>query len=146
MTPLELRDFALTQLAAQANLQVWDGEPGTGKSLGFRPGETEVAMDGDDRAHMHAALYVGSGTDSTEDARSIGYGGTRVSTFQVTAVGGDRDRCLRAVQKVEAALHRKLAPSGGVILLDFDPSPPREDRDPAPPRYFVPLPFRVALG
>ena len=147
MTPNELVEFLLPLLAAQPNLQVWDGPPGDGnKSIGYRPGEVDVAIDADGRAHMYAALYVGPGGRSLEDERLSATGGTVVGTFQVTAAGGDRNRCLLAVQKVLAAVEGRLLPSGGVVRLDMDPGVPRVDREPTPSRQYVPLVFRAALA
>lgn len=147
MTPNELRAFLLPLLAAQPNLQVWDGAPGDGNtSLGYRPGEPDVALDGDDRAHMYAALYVSPGGRNLEDERLSGTGSTTVATFQVTAAGGDANRCLLAVGKVLAALEGRRVTGGGIIRVDLDPGPPRLDREPTPSRQYVPLLFRVALG
>lgn len=147
MTPAQLRAAVLSMLAAQSNLQVWDGPPGDGPlSLGYRPGEDDVALDGDGRAHMHAALYLSPGGPNVDDERMTGTGATTVATFQVTAVGGDSNRCDLAVAKVLAALHDRRAPGAGLIRLDFDPGPARVDREPTPSRHYVPLTFRVALG
>lgn len=147
MTPNGLRGFVLPLLVAQPNLQVWDGVPGdTGTSLGFRPGERHVALDEDGRAHMHAALYIGSGGRQLDDERLTGHGGTLVATFQVTAVGGDANRCLEAARKVMAALEGVHVPGGGVIRLDFDPGPASVAPEPTPSRHYVTLMFRVALG
>ncbi|MGG5257461.1 hypothetical protein [Phycicoccus avicenniae] len=147
MTPNELRQTCLTLLAAQSNLQVWNGAPAESEpALGFGAGSLDVALDPDGRAHLYAALYVGSGWRTPEDDRLAGVSGTRVSTFQVTAAGGDIDRCLRAADKVLAALDGVLIASGGVIRNDIDPGLPREDRDPKPSRYYLPLIFRVAIS
>ena len=147
MTPNELRAHLLPLLAAQPNLQVWDGPPGDGTtSLGYLPGGRDVALDTDGRAHMYAALYVGTGARSLQDERLSATGGTRVVTFQVTAAGGDANRALRAAEKVLTALEGVPVTGGGVIRLDFDPGPPRVDREPSPSRHYLPLMFRVALG
>lgn len=147
MTPNQLRTFLLTLLTAQSNLQVWDGAPGDGTdSLGYRPGEPDVAIDGDGRAHMYAALYVSPGGRNLEDERMSATGSTTVATFQVTAAGGDANRCLLAVQKVNAALEGRRVTGGGIIRVDADPGTPRIDREPTPSRHYVPLLFRVALG
>jgi hypothetical protein len=147
VTPNELRAFVLARLVAQANLQVWDGAPGDGTlSLGFRPGERDVALDGDGRAHIHAAAYIGSGGIGFDDERMSATGGTVVSTFDVIAVGGDINRCNLAVTKVKAALLGVRVTAAGIIRLDFDPGAPQVEREPTPSRYFVSIPFRVALG
>ena len=147
MTPNGLRGFVLPLLVAQPNLQVWDGAPGDGNTaLGYQAGSRDVAIDGDGRAHMYAALYVGPGGRELDDERLTGHGGTLVATFQVTAAGGDTTRCLMAAQKVMAALEGVHVPGGGVLRLDYDPGPLRTDREPTPSRQYVPLMFRVALG
>lgn len=147
MTPLELRDHALARLVAQANLQVWDGEPASGQtSLGFHADELEVAVDEDGRAHQYAALYVGPGWRTPLDDRLVGVSGTAVSTFQVTAAGGDLDRALKATSKVLAALDGHTLPNGSVIRNDVDTGLPRIDRDPTPSRHFLPLIFRAVIA
>lgn len=147
MTPDQLRTTVLALLAAQPNLQVWDGAPGDGQqSRGYRPGELDVAVDGDGRVHMYAALYAGPGGPTSADERLTATGATLVATFQVTAAGGDPNRCLLAVSKVMAAVNEQRLLSGGVVRLDFDPGPPRIDREPSPSRHYVPLMFRVALS
>lgn len=143
---MSLRSDLLTMLAAASNLQVWDGAPGDGnKSVGYRPGEPDVALDGDGRAHMYAALYVSPGGRNLDDERMSATGGTITPTFQVTAAGGDSHRCELATTKVLAALEGRRIPAGGIIRLDMDPGPPRIDREPTPSRHYVPLLFRVAL-
>lgn len=148
MTPDEVRTDVLTRLAAQPNLQVFDGQPASGRpSFGYGAGTDDVVTDGDGRAHMYAALYVGSGIDNLTDERSHGLGGTRVTTFQVTAAGGDPRRCLLAAEKVRAALHGVRAGSGqGLYRIEVDPATPRTDDEPRPSRTYLPLIFRVALA
>jgi hypothetical protein len=146
VTTTALHAQALAALAAQTNLQVFDGAPDDGRpSLGYGAPARDVVMDGDGRAHMYAALYVGPGARNLEDERAAGIGGTRVVSFQVTAAGGDPNRANRAVDKVLAALEGKRVPGGGLIRADADPGPPRLDREPNPGRYFVPLLFRVSI-
>lgn len=146
LTPDQLAEVVLTALAAQPNLQVFDGEPDSGiPSRGFGAPKTSVAMDADGRAHVHAAAYFGVGRP--DDQRPCGgFGGTD-DTFQVTCVGGDRKRALLAASKVKAALHGLQVDDGKsrILLDDFDPGPVRVDRDPSPSRSYLPLTFRVPL-
>ena len=148
MTPNELRLWVIAQLAAQTNLQVWDGEPGDGNTaLGYQAGARDVTLDGDGRAHMYAALYVGSGRRDISEDRETGHDGPLVATFQVTAAGGDPNRCLLAAQKVMAALEAKRAAAHlGRVELQMDAGPPRIDRDPSPSRHFLPLIFAAPLA
>lgn len=140
-----LRAQVIAALAAQTNLQVFDGAPDEGRpSTGYGLGSPEVELDDDGRAHMYAAVYIGVSAPSLEDERVAGVGGTRVNTFQVTAAGGDPNRALRASEKVVSALVGLRVPGGGLIRLDADPGPPRLDREPKPGRYYLPLPFRVS--
>lgn len=144
VTPIQLAEIVLTALAAQTNLQVFDGEPDSGiPSRGFGGGATAVILDGDKRAHMYAAVYMGVGRPS--DARSCAAFGGNDTTFQVTGAGGDRHRALLALSKIRAALHGLSIDDGASLILldDFDPGPLRVDRDPAPSRTYLPLTFRV---
>lgn len=145
-TPAQLATIVLNALAAQPNLQVFDGEPDSGlKCLGYMAGKTSVAMDGDGRAHIHAALYMGPGKPDDERAATA-FASTNV-TFQVTAVGGDQSRCLLAIEKVKAALHGlRVGDDSSLLICDpFDPGAIRVDRDPSPSRSYLPLIFRVSL-
>lgn len=140
-----LRAQLLTALVGAPNLQVFDGAPDDGREcLGYGAGARDVVLDPDGRAHMYAALYVGPGARNFEDERATGTGGTRVTSFQVTAAGGDPHRANLAATKVLTALEGVRVPGGGLIRADADPGPPRLDRDPTPGRYFVPILFRVS--
>lgn len=145
-TVRQLREIVLTALASQNGLQVFDGEPDSGlKSLGYGAGNrTDVIIDPDGRAHMHAALYLGIGRP--DDERACGGHGAVNDTFQVTAVGGDSDRCLRAIEKVQAALEGlHVTGSGRISQDDFDPGPMPVDPEPPPSRTYLPMTFRVLL-
>lgn len=118
----------------------------TAPHLDVFDGEVKANMDGDGRAHPYAVLWVSPGRDDPREERESGGGRAQVWTFQVTAAGGDIPRCRRATQRVlDALLNVRLFPEGGIIRLDFDPGPEREDRDVKPSRWFVPLSFVVSL-
>lgn len=120
-------------LEAAPNLDVFDGA-------------VKARMDSDGKAHPYAALWASPGRDNPDEQRECGTARALVWTFQVTAAGGDVDRCRRAVDRTLAALlNVRLFPNGGRIRLDFDPGPEREDRDESPPRWYVPLSFVVSL-
>ena len=143
---MTVRAWALGHLVSQANLQVFDGRPDdSNPSVGYGAPSRDVAIDPDGRAHMYACLYTGAAMPG-EDERLTGTGGTLGATFQVTAAGGDQNRCELAVAKVLAALHGQRLPGGGICRVDpFDPIP-RTDDAPSPSRTYLPLIFRVAVG
>lgn len=123
----------LTLLQATTGLDVFDGE-------------VKARMDSDGKAHPYAVLWASPGRDDPAETRETGTGRALVWTFQVTAAGGDVARCRRATQRtLDALLGKRLFPAGGRIALDFDPGPERQDRSVTPARWFVPLPFVVAL-
>lgn len=137
-------ELVLDRLAQQVALQVFDGEPGSGlDSRGFGGGATAVVIDPDKRVHMHAAVYIGAGRNDDERA-TADFAGLEQG-FQVTAVGGDRERCLKAVAKVKAALDGAWILNSLVTLEPFEPGAIRVDRDPSPSRTYVPLHFTVSL-
>ena len=151
-SPRDLHAFILERLAAQPNLQVFDGAPDDAAvSTGWHPAgrshQVDVFLDEDGRAHIYACLYIGQGwRDPDTGAVCSTSLGPRVVTFQVTAAGGDQDRALRAAQKVVDALDGIPAPGrAGVIHLDADTGPLRVDRDPKPSRSWLPLFGRVEL-
>lgn len=118
----------------------------TAPHLDVFDGEVAARMDSDGRAHPYAVLWVSPGRDNPDEERETGTGRAQAWTFQVTAAGGDVARCRRATQRVlDVLLGVRLFPDGGIIRLDFDPGPEREDRDVKPSRWFVPLTFNVSL-
>lgn len=141
----DLLDLVLARLEAAGNVQVFDGAPDDAvKARGYAAGRTAVALDPDGRAHMYAAVYLGHPTPGIEDERVCGAPGTPVTTFQVTAAGGDRRRATLCAAKVAAALEGVRVPDGGLIRLDLDPGPVRVDQGVAPSRAYYPLIFRVS--
>ena len=146
-TVLQLREQVLEALAAQRNLQVFDGEPDSGiPSRGYASNgkSSAVAIDPDGRVHMHVAVYLGIGRP--DDERACGGHGATNDAFQVTVVGGDAHRCLLAIEKAQAALEGLRVPGAGRISQDdFDPGPLRVDSEPPPSRTYLPVTFRVLL-
>jgi hypothetical protein len=109
-------------------------------------GDVKARMDSDGGAHPYAVLWASPGRDNPAEERESGGGRAQAWTFQVTAAGGDVARCRRATQRVlDALLNVRLFPDGGIIRLQLDPGPEREDRDVSPSRWFVPLSFIVSL-
>ncbi|WP_152185350.1 hypothetical protein [Segeticoccus rhizosphaerae] len=132
-----LHDAVLALLRAQDNLDVFDGSVDDA-------GQPPVRVDPDGRAHMYAVLYVSPGRPDPGEETVCGDPGQLLWSFQVTAAGGDTNRAMQAAAKVRAALTGvRLGPATGRIREPFDPGPAREDRDPSPSRWYVPLPFTL---
>jgi hypothetical protein len=128
------KDAVLALLDAIANLDVYDGEP------------TDVPTDAGGAVNPYAALYGGAGTRFAGglDGASVDFDWP----FQVTAVGGDPNECLWAVDKVCAALLDVQPTVAGRstwrIYQDGEPGPVRQDPPTVSPRrYYVPLLFRL---
>lgn len=125
-------DQILALLEGVPGLDVFDGEP-------------QARMDSDGRAHPYAAVYVTPGTPV--DRALAAYSG-HVVGWQVTAAGGDAERCRRAVDRVRAGLVDQWITVGGVDrqileLEGYDPGPMRVDQAVTPPRSWVPLFFEA---
>lgn len=130
-----LHDAALAALAAQANLDVFDGSVDDA-------GQPGVRSDPDGRAHMYAVLYFSPGWLTSD--RASGVPSTLAGSFQVTAAGGDVHRALTAATKVRAALTgARLSASSGLVNESTDPGSVREDPSVSPSRWYVPLLFNV---
>lgn len=108
-------------------------------------GQPVAKMDSDGKAHPHAALYPSPGWQRPIDLS----GATRdlPQTFQVTAIGGDTARALRAVDRVREALTDYTPDVPGIEcgpvaeLASYDPGSLSVDTTYAPPRYYAPLLF-----
>lgn len=128
--------------AAAAVIALLETSPG----LDVFDGDVKARMDSDGRAHPYAVLWVSPGRNDPAEARESDTGRALVWTFQVTAAGGDVPRCRRATQRtLDALLDARPFPNGGLIKLDFDPGPEREDTNVTPSRWYVPLVFTLSL-
>lgn len=90
-----------------------------------------------------AVLYPEPGEavrESLADART-----DFMTTFQVTCVGGDLERCLWVADKVRAALSVQLTVAGRSAWKpeDLGGPPVQRDDDVTPPLFFVPVQYRL---
>lgn len=114
----------------------------------FRGRVDAPPLDPDGAVHAYAVLYDAPGRRS----------GSRVGStrdrfdglFQVTAVGGDNNRCLWCVDQVTTRLTGQLLTVPGrskkARLVEDESNATRsviEDSDVTPYRYYVPLLFRL---
>lgn len=123
----------LTVLDAIADLNVYDAEvPKT------------PPLDPDGRAHPYAVVYAGAATN--ERANLTGNSTTYRWPFQITVVGGDRQRCGWAAKAVTGAIvDLRLTVTGfetGLITHEPGPQMSRDD-SPTPPRHYQPLLFSL---
>ena len=141
LTPGQVHDLILARLRAQPNLDVIDAAADQGTEPTYR-------LDPDGRVHMTAVLHIGAGvpdpTGETVDDRPTHH----TITWQVTCVGGDSNRCLRAAGKVRDALTgQRLAPTTGITreLLE-GPYTPAQETGPSPSRWVLPVLYRTSNG
>lgn len=131
--PVAHATAVLALLNAVPGLTVYDGEV-----------PTTPPVDSDGRVHPYAVLYAGTATNT----RSTLNGASTVFQwpFQVTVVGGDRQRCSWAAGKVTGALvDQRITVTGFTTgLIGHDPGPDlRRDDVEMPPRHYQPLLFSV---
>lgn len=123
----------LTLLDAIANVVTYDGEV-----------PRDLPLDPDGRVHPYLVFYPGVGNLDRTALNAASTAG--VWSFQVTAVGGDRQRCQFAAAAAAGALTDiRLTVSGwqsSPIVHLPGPDMARDD-DPNPPRFYVPLLFEV---
>lgn len=131
-TVLEFRAAALAALDAQANLDVFDGRPA-------------YRLDGDGRAHIAATLHMGVGAPDPLHQTLAGGRPLVGLTFQVTAAGGDVERCVLAARKVREALTDQMLAGAGFCREDSGMLFPREDRDVTPSVWYLPMIYRVDI-
>lgn len=131
--PILHTSAVLALLQAVAGLNVYDAEvPKT------------PPLDTDARVHPYAVLYAGTATNARSNlaASSTSY----QWPFQVTVVGGDRQRCSWAAWKVTGALvDQRLTVAGfttGRIIHEPGPGILRDDVE-TPPRHYQPLQFSL---
>lgn len=131
-TVVDYRDAVLNALGEQWSLDVFDGRP-------------KYRLDGDGRAHIAATLHMGIGSPDPLQETLAGGRPLVGLTFQVTAAGGDLDRCLLAARKVREALTDVELSGAGFCREDSGFLFPREDRDVTPPVWFLPVVYRVDI-
>lgn len=117
-----------------ARLQVFDGEP------------KDVLEDGDSGARPYAAVYPSAG-----EALALTLCGQATEarwSAQITCAGADRTRCMRAVERVRAALSGWTPTVPGLVvdpLSEPDDYAPQvridSDSDVQPARTWAPLQF-----
>lgn len=117
-----------------------------GAHLGGYDGEVpdHPTLDADGRVRPYWVLYGGNG-DTSIDRRLAGYGSALLYDFGVTAVGGDNNRCLWAVDRINEALVGQRLVVGdrsGIVhpRLATDVVP---NKALVPPRYVVAARFHV---
>jgi hypothetical protein len=129
-----LRQAVLDLLDAAPGLNVFDGEVAT-----------DPPRDPDGRVHPYAVLYASPGAHLTTALDGL-HDLIRWS-FQVTAVGGDAQRCAWAVDTALTALLDQRPTVAGAVTarvgLAGDPGPARRDDDVHPPRHWTPLLFEL---
>lgn len=131
MTLEQVANQILTLLRTAEGMQIFDGEPG------------DVHHDSDGRAHPYACLYFGPGRDDPINGEPLDARSTMTRySGQVTCAGGDPARARRAAARVRGTLN--LARIGDAVLrFDLDPGFPAVDKDPSPPRWWIPLTFTL---
>lgn len=133
-----LADDVFSRLQALSGMKAYDGEV---------PQDDPPPADEDGRVHPYSVLYAGAGRQYTtalcDVPRDFAW------SFQVTCVGGDRNRCLWAVMKVRVALTGlRLAVDGaqsGLLVETLDQPLVRRDDDPTPPRHYAPIQYGLDL-
>lgn len=138
--PLSLRvhDAVLAALQEQTNLDVLDGAVG-------ELGQPKYRMD-EEGAHITAVLWWSSDTASPDDESLAGTRALRGISWQVTAVGGDQNRAVRAADKVRAALEGvRLTSFTGRVRLD-PTGTVQKDESVTPHARFLPMVFRVDVN
>lgn len=131
--PLLHTTALLALLTPISGLSVYDAEV---------PKTPPVDVDG--RIHPYAVLYAGTATNQ----RSALSGASTDFRwpFQITVVGGDRQRCAWAAWKVTGALvDKRLTVTGfttGLITHEAGPGISRDDVE-VPPRHYQPLLFSL---
>lgn len=124
----------LTALRARPNLDVHAED------------HPEYRLDPDGRAHIAAWAQLGPGTPSQWAQRACGARPVTRGDFQITAVGGDPDRCIRAALHIRAALNGQIIAGALITEEELRRNPPREDPDSTPPTYYLPLLYTSTIN
>ena len=140
-------DLAARSAAVVARLNTVNAAPPARALLDVFLGEPVANLDSDQRAHPYAAVYPSPGHHDPAAAPLTDVADLLTWTFQVTAAGGDADRCMRATGRVLAVLLGwRLEATADPVRLEFDPGPMRVDRDVSPSRCYIPLLFTAPLA
>jgi hypothetical protein len=135
--PVAFSAAVLALLDGVSGLSVYDGEVP----------KTPPLSTADGRVLPYVVLYAGAGTpirDSLSAASSRFDWG-----WQITAVGGDRGRCLWAVTQADKALLDKRLTISGWSTSRITREPGTElrlDEDVEPPRTMAPLLYRLVAA
>jgi len=137
---VRLHDAVLAALKAQDNLDVLDGAVG-------ELGQSKYRMDSDAPGiHITAVLWWSMDTAGLDDEALDGTRPLRSISWQVTAVGGDQNRAIRAADKVRAALEGvRVTPFTGRARLD-PTGTVQKDESVTPHARFLPMIFRVDVN
>lgn len=137
-----------------ARLESLPGRPAIAAYRGEVPTEVPLlhtaagGLDPSRRIAPYAVLFDGTGADGLEPGLAD-CGEDLRWTPQVTVAAAWSDDCVDAVDRVLAWLHtwRPVLPKASCGRLQtppgFDPGQPRKDPTVTPPRWFVPLQFRL---
>lgn len=107
-------------------------------------GQPSYRLDSDGRAHMTAVLWMGVGTvtESGDETALDGDQQLGTASWQITAVGGDTDRAVRAAMYTrQAVTGRIFIPRTGRARETFDRVVIAEDTAAAPSRFFTALTY-----
>lgn len=141
-TPADLHALALHRLAGLTTVTVYDSQVGVLPNGDRR----DPAADGDGRVHPYVVLWPspgwvpGAGRDLEHDA-----GGSLVWDARCTVASGVPMWTLHAVTLVRARLDNWPILAGNRLAALEGATDVVPDRDTSPPRWFVPLTFRVHL-
>lgn len=137
---IQLHDAVLAALQAQDNLDVLDGAIDD-------TGEPTYRNDPDGRAHMTAVLWWSTEYRQIEDETVCGARPLTALPFQVTCVGGDQNRAIRAAAKTAAALSDVcLTAWSGPIREDTERSTVQRDPSATPARWYLPIHYTVQMN
>jgi len=139
-SPATLHALVLDRLAGLPTVAVYDSEVGRLPDGGRQKPKT----DADGRVYPYAVLWPspgwvpGAGRDLEHDA-----GGSLVWDARVTVASGSPTWTLNAVPLVRARLDNWPILAGNRLAALEGTTDVAPDRDTSPPRWFVPLTFRV---
>lgn len=137
---LTIADDVWAVLDAIADLNTYDGEILDGEG---RP--TSPPNDPDGRCHSYAVYYPAPGRQTLGRLAAVPL--NVAWAFQVTCAGGDRTRCLWAVDRVTAAfMGRRFIYAdviSGKVTQAADAGPVRRDETVKPSRFYLPLLFAL---
>lgn len=137
---LSLHDQTLTLLRTLGGVSVYDGE------VGSRP---PVIPDRTGRVRPYVVLYAGTGRRSGDDDLADVVSDAE-PTFQTTAVAGYPPDLLYLFDRLVPLLERWAPDLASAVCssprLVTDPGSVRRDDDTTPPRFYLPLLWRLTLS